>query len=442
MNKGESVMMSEQTIAKGADSATMKNGERILGFILLGLLLVAGKSMLVSDMIFFRLVVGIGLGYALSRAYTGFAGSVNRALNAGSTKLMRAMMFMFFISAVITAGLLFNNDVTSYGLWINPINLGLILGGISFGYGMGFSTCCASGVMTDLVTGLPRAFVTLIFFMLGVFLGFPIQNRSSIVQDSWFTSETGLNFKNGVFLPDLFKLDGMGGYLGALGLIAVFCGIVVFLSFRYEKKRKQNGTYKGLDIERLQDTSEPFDPTNFKVLSEDTYYRVFAKPWTLLQGGLVLTLLYTVLMGVTRSGWGASTPYGLWWGKLMMIFGTPVDSIANFTKMKPSAFLLPFFEHPVSVQNFGIIMGTLVFMLTAGQFKKMFTSELRVTPKEVVLFAMGGFFMGFGTRLANGCNVGALYTPIANLSLSGWFFLAAMVVGGIIGKKVANLVKA
>jgi uncharacterized membrane protein YedE/YeeE len=55
---------------------------------------------------------------------------------------------------------------------------------------------------------------------------------------------------------------------------------------------------------------------------------------------------------------------------------------------------------------------------------------------------MGGFFMGFGTRLANGCNVGALYTPIANLSLSGWFFLAAMVVGGIIGKKVANLVKA
>ncbi|WP_214281856.1 YeeE/YedE thiosulfate transporter family protein, partial [Escherichia coli] len=23
--------------------------------------------------------------------------------------------------------------------------------------------------------------------------------------------------------------------------------------------------------------------------------------------------------------------------------------------------------------------------------------------------------MGFGTRLSNGCNVGALYTPIANL---------------------------
>ncbi len=46
--------------------------------------------------------------------------------------------------------------------------------------------------------------------------------------------------------------------------------------------------------------------------------------------------------------------------------------------------------------------------------------------------------MGFGTRLANGCNVGALYTPIANFSLSGWVFFAVLVIGGILGNKVAK----
>ena len=41
--------------------------------------------------------------------------------------------------------------------------------------------------------------------------------------------------------------------------------------------------------------------------------------------------------------------------------------------------------------------------------------------------------MGFGTRLSNGCNVGALYTPIANFSLSGWIFLVFLVLGEIFG---------
>jgi hypothetical protein len=50
--------------------------------------------------------------------------------------------------------------------------------------------------------------------------------------------------------------------------------------------------------------------------------------------------------------------------------------------------------------------------------------------------------MGLGTRFANGCNVGALYTPIANFSLSGWLFLIAMVAGGVLGSKFKKVVKA
>ena len=148
-----------------------KKTEYGLGFIFLGVVLFVGKSFLASDMLFFRLMVGLALGYTLTRAATGFAGSVNRAYNTGSTRLMKTLMFMFFISAVLTAAIIFNADPESYGLWINPISVGLLVGGTLFGFGMAFSSCCASGVLTDIITGLPRGVITLIFFSMGVFLG-------------------------------------------------------------------------------------------------------------------------------------------------------------------------------------------------------------------------------------------------------------------------------
>lgn len=416
----------------------MKKGEQILGFIGILLVFILGKALLKTDMLFFRLLVGVGLGYTLTRAYTGFAGSINRAFNTGSTKLMRTLMFLFFITCLGTTAFLFKGDPTKYDLWVNPINLGLILGGILFGFGMSFSSCCASGVLTDLITGLPRALTTLVFFGLGVFLGFPIQNTAGWIKNSWFTTPVGEKLYGGVFLPDLFKWDGLEGYLGALILTGIFCGIVVFIAYRYERNRKKNNTYIGHAMEKVQDNQAIFDSKDYKFLSDTTYNRVFAKPWTLAQGAVVLSILFALLMGVTKGGWGASTPYGFWFGKFLMIFGVSPEAIASFTKMQAKPFILPFFEHPVSVQNFGILVGTTIYLLTAGKFVKTFMSEMHITLKEVLLFALGGTTMGLGTRFANGCNVGALYTPIANFSLSGWIFLIFMVVGGVVGNTCAK----
>src|SRR6056297_3448039 len=329
----------------------MKKLENILGFIIIILVFILGKSQLASEILFFRLVIGVGLGYALTRGFAGFAGSVNRALNTGSTKLMRMLMFMFFISAVLTAALLFGKDPTTYGLWIRPINFGVILGGIFFGFGMTFSVCCASGVLQDLVAGFPRAFITLIFFMMGVFLGFPVQRTASWVNDSWITSPIGEQFQKGVFLPDWFKFDGMEGYIGALVLLGIFCLIVVALSYVYEKKCKDCNTYTGVPAEKMQDSLKAFDSKDFKLFSKNTYDYLFANPWTMKQGVLVISLLFLALRAVTGSGWGASTPYGIWFGKILMVFGVSSEAIAGYTKMSVSMFERPFFQDQISVQN-------------------------------------------------------------------------------------------
>ena len=416
----------------------LRKGEILLGFIGILLIIVLGKAFLKTDILYFSLLIGTGLGYTLTRAYTGFAGSVNRAYNTGSTKLIRTLMFMFFISALLTTAFLFKNDPTSYNLWINPINLGLLVGAILFGFGMSFSSCCASGVLTDLVTGLPRAIITLIFFSMGVFLGLPLQSSASWITNSWFSTPTGEHFSGGVFLPDLFKWGGFEGYLGALILIGILCAIVIFISYSYEKQRKENKSYIGHSMEQNQDMLESLDAENFKLFSIETYDHIFVKPWTLKQGAVGLAILFTLLMGITKAGWGASTPYGIWFGKTLTLFGVSAESIASFTKKSADIFTLPFFEHPVSVQNFGIVLGTAIYLLTAGKFKETFMAEMHITPREGLLYALGGITMGIGTRLSNGCNVGALYTPIANFSLSGWIFLLFMVLGGIVGNKCAK----
>lgn len=416
----------------------MKKHEQILGGVVILLVLYLGGILLKTDLLFFRLLVGVGFGYTLSRAYTGFAGSINRAFNTGSTKLMRTLMFLFFISALLSTSFLFKADPTTYDLWINPINLGLLVGGLLFGFGMAFSSCCASGVLTDLITALPRASITLVFFGLGVFLGFPIQNTSDWVSKSWFSTPVGEKLAGGVFLPDLFKWDGLEGYLGALILTALFCGVVVFLAYCYEKGRNNKNTYTGHFMERIQDNKEVLDTKNYKLLSKETYNRLFVKPWTLVQGAVVISILFTLLMGVTKGGWGASTPYGIWFGKFLMIFGVSPESLQSFTKIPAKAYMQPFFQNAVSVQNFGILIGTIIYLLTSGKFIKSFMSEMNITVKDSLLYALGGITMGLGTRFANGCNVGALYTPIANFSLSGWVFLIFMTLGGIAGNMFAK----
>ncbi|OXX83583.1 hypothetical protein AVM15_07725, partial [Paraclostridium benzoelyticum] len=339
-----------------------KNIEYIIGFLLLAAILVIGKNSLEGSMLFFRLIVGLGLGYALTRSFFGFAGSVNRSYRAGSTKLMRTLILLFVGTAIVSTCFFIGQDPTQYDLWINPINVGLILGGITFGFGMAFCSCCASGVLTDIVTGLPRALITIIFFGMGVYVGFPVQNSATWVSKTMFSSQT---FENGVFLPDLFKWDGLEGYLGAIILTILFACIAIWIAKIYEDKRKAKNSYTGVDTEVAQ-VKVYNDDKQFKLFSQKTYDILFVRPWTLGMGAVVIGGIFILLMGVTKAGWGASTPYGFWFGRLLVAFGMSPESIASFAGKPVEMFTGPFFQNAINVQNVGIILGTLIALLLSG----------------------------------------------------------------------------
>jgi len=52
---------------------------------------------------------------------------------------------------------------------------------------------------------------------------------------------------------------------------------------------------------------------------------------------------------------------------------------------------------------------------------------------------VGGVLLGYGARLAFGCNIGGLLAGIASGSLHGWLWLAAGFTGTVLGVRLRTL---
>ncbi|KIM11542.1 MAG: hypothetical protein KU37_04885 [Sulfuricurvum sp. PC08-66] len=389
------------------------------GFGLLVLLLGVGYVLTPSIELFYRWTIGLGFGYALVRASMGFAGGVNRLVRANSATLAQSLMVLFVVTAVLTSFIIYGNE-SAYDLSIYPINSALIMGGVLFGVGMALSSCCATGSLTDLSSGFSRAAVTIFFFGMGVFAGFGVQ-QSSFVTASWVTSSTGAAHKGGLFLPDIFSaFSPLGSYIMALVVTALLASLVGYLAHRYAR---QNAT----------STPAPTAST-----PPSLAVRLFVAPWAMRVSILIIALLFGALLFFYAKGWSASSAFGLWFGKLLLLVGVDAQTLSAFTHKSATFFTTPLWSHGTSIQNFGIIMGAVLYLTMAGTFATKFRASLRLSMKDVAVFAAGGLLMGFGTRLSNGCNVGALYTPIAELSLSGWVYLVVVVTGGFVGNWLSS----
>jgi len=78
-------------------------------------------------------------------------------------------------------------------------------------------------------------------------------------------------------------------------------------------------------------------------------------------------------------------------------------------------------------------------VLAAGLAGK-FRPDPRVPAGRVVAAIVGGLLLGYGARVAFGCNIGAYFSGIASTSLHGWLWLAGALLGTPIGVALRRLV--
>lgn len=176
-----------------------------------------------------------------------------------------------------------------------------------------------------------------------------------------------------------------------------------------------------------------FKATMLKISENDFYKKWLKTAWPYITGAVLLSLFQIVTLATTGNPWGVSGVLANWGAWLYQAIGFNLDKWYYFSSDGARATLENgFLNHPGTWRNIGIILGALIATLYASQFKIKKIKSI----KQVIAAVLGGLLMGYGARIAFGCNIGALFSGIASLSLSGWVFGIAMFFGAIVGSKL------
>jgi uncharacterized membrane protein YedE/YeeE len=77
----------------------------------------------------------------------------------------------------------------------------------------------------------------------------------------------------------------------------------------------------------------------------------------------------------------------------------------------------------------GIVLGALLAALLANRF----APGWRIPARSLAAAILGGLMLGYGARIAYGCNIGAYFSGIASGSLHGWLWLPCAFAGNVLG---------
>jgi uncharacterized membrane protein YedE/YeeE len=402
----------------------------IIAFVILAAVVLYSNMLSgVNSKLSLFLITGLCLGYILTRSRFGFAGGIKRIYVTGESSLTRALLIMFAVTMVAMTGIhwiaavkgALPSFIAAKGDPVIPgtssvsfLNISTILGGFLFGIGMMLAGGCASGTLSDLGEGNVRSLIALVTFVFGSIPGVLAKD----VLDKSSIGKIGAK----VYLPEVF------GYVGALVASLALLLIIYVIARKYEDFRKKEGYHNELVYEP-EEMPLP-DEGNFKLFSYRTYHKFFVERWSFLAGGLMLSVIFVLIINTTGISWGVTAPLGVWGVSVLQLFGIEFTSPALASTVNAAAAGI--LNDTGSLRNIGIIVGALIAFLLMGRFKLDFDFNA----KDTAYYLLGGLLMGFGARLAGGCNIGALFSGICNFSLSGWGFMVALTFGGITALKL------
>jgi uncharacterized membrane protein YedE/YeeE len=346
--------------------------------------------------------VAVLLGLALFHAKFGFASGFRRFLLTGESRLLRAHFLLFALTALLFFPFLKEGEAFGQAVqgFLVPLGVALFLGAFLFGLGMQLGDGCASGTLYHTGSGDSRGVLVLLGFMAGSLLGvyhlpfwqgLPAWAPGSAL--TWFPS------------PYL----GLALWLGLLG--GLYLGVSLV-----EKRRRGK-------VEPLfrQEATHPL-----------------LGPWSLVGGAVVLALGSLLLLLLQGRPWGVTGAFALWGGKLAEALGVPVLDWALFNapdfaeKLQESVL-----KDPTSVTNFGLFLGAFLGAALGGALR---FKDLRKIPWSTHLGVfLGGVLMGYGARLAGGCNIGAYLGGTASFSLHGPLWGVFALLGTALGLRLRPL---
>ncbi len=343
-------------------------------------------------------LIGGALGMTLYHASFGFTSSWRVFIKERRGRGLRAQMIMLGLAVLLFfpalgAGELFGNPVKGN---INPISMSVMIGAFIFGIGMQLGGGCASGTLYTVGSGSARMLVTLFFFCTGSLI-------ATSHLDWWFN------------LPHLAPISVVEsfGVIPALVLSFIIFGLIAAATVYFEKKR--HGSLEAEPVSEYQG-----------------WKRFLRGPWPLIWGGIILTLLNFATLALAGRPWGVTSALAVWAAKVASLAGIEVSAWDYWQQPgNAKALAQSLWFDITSMMNFGIMLGALLAASLAGKFAPNF----KIPRRSLLAAVLGGLLLGYGARLAYGCNIGAYFSGIASGSIHGWLWLVFAFLGNILGVK-------
>ncbi|NYT64871.1 YeeE/YedE family protein [Alcaligenaceae bacterium] len=343
-------------------------------------------------------VVGALLGVTLYHSAFGFTQAWRVFVADRQGAGLRAQMMMLAFGVILFFPFLAQGSLggQAVGGFIAPPGLSVVLGAFIFGIGMQLGGGCASGTLFAVGGGNTRMVVTLFFFIVGSVL--------ALFTFPWWSSLPAMK------PTSLVKSWGLWPAL--LSNLAVFAAIAWF-SIKLEKRR------------------------HGKLISSTTHskagHSLLRGSWPLAWGAIALVLLNFATLAISGRPWGIMSAFGLWGSKGLIALDTMIDpSEWEYWERDLMPLMDPISHDITSVMDIGLILGALAAAAIAGKFSPVWKIPLPSLLGAIV----GGILLGFGSRLAYGCNIGAYFSGMLSGSLHAWIWLPAAFAGSAIGVRL------
>ena len=272
---------------------------------------------------------------------------------------------------------------------IAPVGTSIMIGAFLFGIGMQLGGGCGSGTLFTVGGGHVRMLITLSFFILGALIG--------SMHLHWWLS-----------LPSIGKISFIQqlGWMPALLLQLSILAALYIIVIKMDSNRNS-------EVVSLH-TNESGGTNTTK---------------------LILSFLTLLMAGHT---WSITFAFGLWGAKIWTALGGNAAVWPYWSSGYPAQALeQSVLADTTSLMNFGIILGAVMAAALAGKFAP--ASDIKWN--GFISAVIGGLLLGYGARLAFGCNIGALLAGISSGSLHGWLWLLTGFIGNIVGVYFRNLLK-
>jgi uncharacterized protein len=340
-------------------------------------------------------LVGVAAGVVLYHAAFGFTAAWRNFIVERRGSGIRAQMVMLALTCVVffpalDSGHAFGQVVRGS---VSPVSVSVIVGAFAFGIGMQLGGGCASGTLYSAGGGNARMMATLAAFVAGSVI--------ATAHTQWWAALPAAK--------PISLVAALGPWRALAISLAAFASIAAVTAIA---ERERHGALSGRDR------------------AETGWRSVLRGPWPFVAGGIGLAAVNIATLAISGRPWGITSAFALWGAKALMAAGVDVAAWPYWSAPAQAASLnASVLADVTSVMDIGIMLGALLAAAVAGRF----ALSWRVPARSLAAAITGGLLLGYGSRIAYGCNIGAYFSGIASGSLHGWVWLPAAFAGNSIG---------